>query len=62
MATVLDDMEADSTARRKLLKLAAYTVPIIVGTLIAGQAAAASCDPNGLCMPNVNCHPECFPH
>lgn len=52
--TVLDNMEADTIARRKLLKFAAYTVPIVLGTLIIPQAAAAS----SICIPNENCSPN----
>jgi hypothetical protein len=39
-----DEIDAEALARRKLLKIAAYTVPLVVGTLIAGPADAGSKD------------------
>jgi len=54
MPAILDDPDAEAMARRKLLKLAAYTVPIVVGSLLLPQAAAAS----SICIPNENCSPN----
>jgi hypothetical protein len=51
---VLDDLDAEAMARRKLLRLAAYSVPLVVGTLMIPQAAAAS----SICIPNENCSPN----
>ena len=44
MPVIPDDLDAEAMARRKLLKLAAYTAPLVIGTLIAGPADAASKD------------------
>ncbi|KGO34491.1 MAG: hypothetical protein WBN83_09480 [Desulfoprunum sp.] len=54
LPVVLDDFDAEAMARRRLLKLAAYTVPIVVGSLLLPQAAAAS----SICIPNENCSPN----
>lgn len=58
----LDDEAARRRARRKLLKLAAYSVPVVVGTLTARQASAATCEPNTGCPPNTGCQPNCEPN
>ncbi len=57
----LEQGGADALARRKMLKLAAYTVPAVIGTLATRQAAAGnSCQPWTDCHPNSTCNP-CWP-
>lgn len=41
MPILPDDMDAEAMARRRLLKIAAYTVPLVVGSMITGPAEAA---------------------
>ncbi len=48
-------------ARRKLLRVVCYVAPVVIGTFLAGKAAAASCDPQSGCNPNAPCHPSCHP-
>ncbi len=60
---VLDDAAATRLARRKLLKLGAYAAPLIVGTLAARKAQAATCAPCGPaeCNPVLCGPPGCTP-
>ena len=41
MPILPDAMDAEAIARRRLLKIAAYTVPLVVGSMITGPAEAA---------------------
>jgi hypothetical protein len=57
-------LDVDEAARRRLLKIIAYTAPAVVGTLLVSKDASAqpsSCPPNAGCQPN--CGPaSCKPH
>lgn len=56
----LDDVEATRQARRRLLKMAVYSAPIVIGTFFSQDAEAASCQPRE-CNP-VPCDPRgCLP-
>ena len=55
--------DINAAARRRLLKLALYTAPVILGTFtISGNAVGASCPP-GACNPSGGpCGPNpCLP-
>lgn len=49
-----DPKEARRVARRQLLRVAAWTVPAIVGSFIVTRAAEAQAS----CLPSVSCRPE----
>jgi hypothetical protein len=55
-----DDLQR---ARRRLLKMALYVPPAVIGTLLVGRVAlAASCAPNAGCSPNCAPNATCNPH
>jgi hypothetical protein len=54
--------EAEARARRRLLKVTAYSVPLVLGTLLTSRdalAQASACNPN--CAPKDACNPNCAP-
>lgn len=50
--------DVDVVARRRLLKVMAYTAPAVVGTLLVSNDALAQ--PTS-CPPNTGCQPNCGP-
>jgi len=51
----------EAVARRRLLKVVAYTAPAVVGTLmVSNDASAIPQKPS--CPPNTGCQPNCGPN